>query len=77
MTDTVISSASVIFEVIPDLRPPPVELRGRLQLVVDLHVQCGGDGVQIDVHAASMVIVAQQRRSWTPSLLFVDPCPLE
>jgi len=29
-----------------------------LQLVVDLDVQCDGKGFQIDVHVASMVIVA-------------------
>ncbi|GAA5179237.1 hypothetical protein GCM10023322_08610 [Rugosimonospora acidiphila] len=30
-------------------------------------VQCGREGDQIDVRVASMVIDAQQRRSWTPS----------
>jgi len=61
----------------PDRRPPPVELRGRLQLIVDSAVQCRREGVQIDVHVASMGSLFRQRRSWTPSLLFAVPYPLE
>src|SRR5207245_9714927 len=61
----------------PDRWPPPVELRGRLHLVVDPDVQCGREGVQIDVHVASMVSLRRQRRSWAPSRLRAVPYPLE
>src|SRR5258708_38367675 len=61
----------------PDLGPPPVELRGRFQFVIDPAVQCGREGVQIDVHGASMVSLRRQRRSWMPSRLSAAPYPLE
>jgi hypothetical protein len=32
------------------LRPPGRQLRRRLQRVADLHVQCGGEGIQIWRH---------------------------
>jgi len=77
MTDTVINSASVIFGSIPTVGRHRLSCGGRLHLIVDPDVQCGREGVQIDVHVASMVSLPRQRRSWTPSLLPAVPYPLE
>jgi hypothetical protein len=37
----------------PDCWPPRRQVRSTLQQVVDLHVPCGGEGVQGGVHRAS------------------------
>jgi hypothetical protein len=42
----------------PDRRPPWAQARVVLQGLVDLDVQCDHEGVQVGVHAASMVDVA-------------------
>src|SRR5262249_47590936 len=52
-----------------------VELRRRLQLVVDPDVERGREGVQIDVHVASMVSLPRQRRSWTPRVCLPSRIP--
>jgi hypothetical protein len=41
----------------PDRRPPRAQLGGVPQGVVDLDVQCGGEGVQVGVHRASRLDV--------------------
>jgi hypothetical protein len=60
----------------PDCWPPRCQVRSTLQQVVDLHVQCGGEGVQGGVHRASRgSTLGLQRRSWTPSSTLTSGAP--
>ena len=55
MTDTVISSVSVIFGAIPTFGRHRLSCGDAFNSSSILPVQCGREGVQIDVHVASMV----------------------
>jgi hypothetical protein len=55
----------------------PVQLWGRLHFVVDPAVQCGREGVQIDVHVASMVSLHGNVDHGDPRLLPLPQHPLE
>jgi hypothetical protein len=51
------------------------QLRAGFQLVVDLDVQCGSDGLQIGAHVASMVIVALATSIMEALARFRRPAP--